>query len=63
MRRGEVAKAEFLNQALQDESMYCVFLYDGDQLMEVRPLPGKSIHYAQDVSENWENGTIKLNND
>ena len=38
-----------------------VDLFEGNKLMESRTLLGKSIHYAEDVAENWENGIIKLN--
>jgi hypothetical protein len=36
-----------------------VLMYEDRKLVENRPLPGKSIHYANDVAENWENGIIK----
>ena len=40
--------------------MYVVELYLNNALVETRELPGKSIYYAEDVKENWENGLIKL---
>ena len=39
---------------------YEVNMYENDRLIESRPLKGKSIHYAEDVVENWENGLIKI---
>lgn len=42
------------------DMMYVVELYRGNKLVETRTLPGKSIHYARDVSENWDNGIIKI---
>jgi hypothetical protein len=62
MRKAEIAIVNFLNKN-GTEDMYCVYLYENDELKEVRPLEGKSIYYAQDVAENWENGLIKLEND
>lgn len=62
MRKAEIAIVNFLNKN-NTEDMYCVYLYENDELKEVRPLEGKSIYYAQDVAENWENGLIKLEND
>ena len=40
--------------------MYVVDLYLNNALVESRELPGKSIYYAEDVKENWENGLIKV---
>lgn len=41
------------------DSMYVVDLWEDDVLIERRKLPGKSVHYAREVSENWNNGLIK----
>ena len=41
------------------DRMYVVDLWEDDVLIEQRKLPGKSVHYARDVSENWNNGLIK----
>lgn len=38
---------------------YVVDLYENDVLVESRELPGKSIYYANDVAENWENHIIQ----
>jgi hypothetical protein len=43
------------------DMVYVVDLFEGTKLMESRTLLGKSIHYAEDVAENWETGIIKLN--
>ena len=58
MRKAEIANVSFLRGGTED--MYCVYLYEDDVLKEIRPLKGKSIHYAEDVVENWENGLIKI---
>lgn len=42
------------------DTTYVVDLFENDKLMESREIPGKSIYYANDVAENWENGIIKL---
>jgi hypothetical protein len=42
------------------DSMYIVDLYEDGVLKETRELPGKGVCYALDVSENWNNGIIKL---
>ena len=43
---------------IREEKIYVVDLFEDDKLVERRELPGKSIHYAQDVAENWETGII-----
>jgi hypothetical protein len=43
-----------------DENYYVVDLYEDGRLVQIRELPGKSIHYAEDVVENWETGIIQL---
>lgn len=42
------------------DMMFVVELYSDNKLVETRALPGKSKHYAYDVSENWDNGIIKI---
>ena len=42
------------------DTMYVVDLWEGDRLVEQRELPGKSSYYAREVSENWNNGLIKI---
>ena len=55
MRRAEIANVSFLRGS--EEDMFCVYLYEDDVK---RDNPLKSIHYAYDVVENWENGIIKI---
>lgn len=43
----------------ESDVMYVVELYEDGELVEMRALPNKSIHYALAVSENWNNGIIK----
>jgi hypothetical protein len=38
------------------DTMYIVELWDGNSLIETRELPGKSIHYAESLAKNWEEG-------
>lgn len=42
------------------DTMFVVDLLENGQVVETRRLPGKSITYAVDVVENWENGIIQL---
>lgn len=42
------------------DTTYVIDLFEDGTLMESREVPGKSIYYAEDVAENWENGIIKL---
>lgn len=58
MRRSEIRKK--MNTNLREaDVMFVVDLYEDNVLIESRELPNKSIHYAQDVSDNWDNGIIK----
>ena len=41
------------------DTMYVVDLFEDNQFVGRRELPNKSQHYAQDVSENWDNGIIQ----
>jgi len=43
-----------------DEEMYVVDLFENGKLIQTRELPGKSVYYAEDVAENWNNGIIQL---
>lgn len=45
---------------INDIDTFVVDLFENDKLVESRALPGKSVHYANDVSENWDTGIIKL---
>ena len=42
------------------DSVFVVDLYEDNVLLESRQLPGKNRYYAEDVSQNWDNGIIKL---
>ena len=42
------------------DTTFVIDLYEDNTLLESREVPGKSIYYAEDVAENWENGIIKL---
>lgn len=59
-RKAQIRKVVMDNVAVQGDSMYVVHLYENDKLIETRQLPGKSLHYAEDLAENWESGLIKL---
>ena len=39
-------------------TVYVVEMFEGGELVESRPMYGKSIRYAEDCAENWENGII-----
>ena len=62
MTRRAVIRKEMYNGngSAGPDTTYVVDLYSDNKLVEERPLPGKSIHYAEDVAENWENGLIKI---
>ena len=40
--------------------MWVVNMYEDGKLLESRDLPNKSLRYAEDCAENWENGLIKI---
>ena len=42
------------------DGIYIVNLYEDGELVEVRPVPNKSLRYVEDVSENWDMGIIKI---
>lgn len=58
MRSSEIRK-EINPNIRETDLMYVVDMYDDGVLVETRKLPNKSIHYANDVAENWKNGIIK----
>ena len=43
--------------------IYMVDLYENGKLVQVRDLGGYSVHYAQDLAENWETGVIQFLNE
>ena len=58
MRTSEIRK-EINPNIREADVLYVVDLYENGVLVETRKLPNKSIHYANEVSENWDNGKIK----
>lgn len=58
MRNSEIRK-EMNPNIREADVLYVVDLYENGVLVETRKLPNKSIHYANEVSENWDNGKIK----
>lgn len=60
-RKSVIRKTTYSSEDLRGpDTTYVVDLFENDILMESREIPGKSIYYANDVAENWENGIIKL---
>lgn len=59
-RRAQIRRIATNNPVAGGDSMYVVHLYEGNKLVQTRELPGKSLHYAEDVAENWETGIIQL---
>ena len=61
IKNGETVefKKENRRAVIVEETHYVVKMYVGDELAEERPMYGKSKRYAEDCSENWENGIIK----
>jgi|SaaInlStandDraft_1057018.scaffolds.fasta_scaffold25333_4 GTP cyclohydrolase IA len=55
-----IRTSEIRNVETDDGGMLVVDLFQDGVLMEKRPLPGKNMYYAKDVSSNWQNGIIKL---
>lgn len=53
-------KSEIRKENTDSCETYVVDLYEDGVILESRELPGKSIHYALDVAENWENGIIQI---
>lgn len=60
-RKAVIRNAYVDNKALK-EKIYVVDLYENNKLIESRHLPDKSLYYAEDVMENWENGIIQIEN-
>jgi hypothetical protein len=58
MRTSEIRR-EMNPNIRETDVMYVVDMYEDGVLVETRKLPNKSIHYANEVSENWDNGIIK----
>tara|TARA_B100000902_G_scaffold322925_1_gene316473 strand:+ start:15676 stop:15873 length:198 start_codon:yes stop_codon:yes gene_type:complete len=48
---------------LSNEDGYVAHLFKNDQLFGTIDIKDKSIHYANDVVENWENGILREDNE
>ncbi len=60
-KTAKIRKVAYMGKGSEGpDTAYVVDLFEGSKLMESRTLLGKSIHYAEDVAENWEAGIIKL---
>ena len=44
----------------EEEGTFVVDLFEDNRLVESRRLEGRSIHYAEDVSRNWDSGLIQF---
>lgn len=42
-----------------EDYIHVVDLFENGLFVKTIQLPGKSLHYAQDVSENWDTGLIQ----
>lgn len=61
MRTATIRKVPYAgNGSRGPDTTYVVDLIEDQKLIETRELPGKSLYYAEDVAENWENGIIKI---
>lgn len=40
------------------DATYVVYLYEDEILFEKRKVPGKSVHYAESLAKNWDEGII-----
>lgn len=59
-RKSAIRKVPYNDDGSKGPDMtYVVDFYEDNTLVETRQLPNKSIHYANDVAENWENGIIQ----
>lgn len=59
-RKANIRKVLMDRVDVPGDSMYVVHLYEDSKLVQTRELPGKSLHYAEDLAENWETGVIQL---
>lgn len=61
MRIAKIRKVKYISEGSSGpDTTYVVDMFEDELLLESRTLLNKSIHYANDVAENWENGIIKL---
>lgn len=63
MARRSIIKRIITTDLRKPDLVYEVELYEDGNLVERRQLEGKSLAYAEDVSENWDNGLIKTNSE
>jgi hypothetical protein len=47
---------------IKNENGYVVYLYINNDLFGTVDVRNKSIHYAEDVVENWQNGILTEDN-
>ena len=60
-RIAKIRKVNYISDGTRGpDTTYVVDLFEDGVMKETRTLLNKSIHYAEDVVENWENGIIKL---
>jgi hypothetical protein len=45
------------------DAAYAVDMFEDNDLVETRILPGKSIYYAEDLAENWEQRQGEFNDE
>ena len=62
MRREIAARTGTSNRraVILEEYGFTVEFYEDGVLVETRPLPKKSIHYAEDCAENWVSGLMQI---
>lgn len=58
MRNSQIRRC-VTGEGKSPDIMYVVDFFENEKLVESRELPGKSIYYAIEVSENWDNGIIR----
>jgi hypothetical protein len=62
-RHSIIKKVAYINTqfpSIGPDTTWRVDFYQDGKWVHSRDLPGKSKYYAEDVSENWDNGLIKL---
>jgi hypothetical protein len=62
-RHSIIKKVAYINNKFPSsgpDTSWRVEFYQDGKFVQYRDLPDKSRHYAEDVSENWDNGLITL---
>lgn len=59
MNRQSNVRRVVTSEGQTPDTIFVVDMYENGVLVESRELPNKSIHYANDVAENWKNGIIQ----